>query len=120
MVKAILAGLVTEKSYVHAQKLLKEVGLSDKADAYPAMLSGGQQQRVAILRAIFIVPQFLLVDEPTGNLDEATGAQVIDLLLHYHEKYNMGLIVSTHSQQIADRMQTHYLVSNKKLDLIIS
>ena len=120
MLKAILAGQVTEKSYKHAQELLQEVGLEDKAEAYPAMLSGGQQQRVAILRAIFMVPQFLLVDEPTGNLDEKTGEQVIDLLLHYHKKYNMGLIVSTHSQQIADRMQTVYVVSNKKLDIISS
>jgi len=119
MLKAILAGQITSQSYEHARNLLQEVGLADKADVYPTMLSGGQQQRVAILRAIFIVPQFLLVDEPTGNLDEQTSEQVIDLLLHYHKKYNMGLIVSTHSQHIAHRMQTMYQVCHKKLDIII-
>ena len=120
MLKEILAGQVVAKSYERARELLQEIGLEDKADVYPAVLSGGQQQRVAILRAIFVVPQFLLVDEPTGNLDEKTAGQVIDLLLHYHKKYNMGLIVSTHSQQIADRMQTLHIVLNKKLNLIIS
>lgn len=115
MLKAILTGQVTAESYQHARQLLQEVGLADKASAYPAMLSGGQQQRVAILRAIFIVPQFLLVDEPTGNLDEKAGEQVIDLLLHYQKKYNMGLIMSTHNQQIAEKMQNLLRVENKKL-----
>ncbi|MBV8660832.1 MAG: ABC transporter ATP-binding protein [Candidatus Dependentiae bacterium] len=115
MLKAILTGQVTEQSYQHAQQLLQEVGLLDKAQAYPAMLSGGQQQRIAILRAIFIIPEFLLVDEPTGNLDEQSGDQVIDLLLHYHKKYGMGLIMSTHNQKIAHRMQTVLRVENKKL-----
>ncbi len=118
MLKVILAGQVTAASYEHAQKLLQEVGLVDKAQAYPGMLSGGQQQRVAILRAIFIVPQFLLVDEPTGNLDEQASEQVIDLLLHYHKKYDMGLIVSTHNQKIAERMEHLIRVENKKLVVI--
>jgi len=115
MLKAILAGQVTTESYDHANKLLQEVGLESKAQAYPAMLSGGQQQRVAILRAIFMVPQFLLVDEPTGNLDEQTSDQVVDLLLHYHKKYGMGLIMSTHNQKIADRMESIIRVENRKL-----
>ena len=115
MLKAILAGKVNVQSYDLAHQLLDEVGLADKAQAYPAMLSGGQQQRIAILRAIFIVPQFLLVDEPTGNLDEQAGKQVIDLLMYYHKKYGMGLIMSTHNQQIADRMEHQIRVENKKL-----
>lgn len=118
MLKAILAGCVTADSHAHAQQLLQEIGLADKARAYPAMLSGGQQQRVAILRAIFMVPQFLLVDEPTGNLDEQSSEQVIDLLLHYHKKYGMGLIMSTHNQKIAERMQNLLRVENRKLEVI--
>ena len=117
MIKAILSGTVEQKSYEHAYQLLQEVGLADKAQVFPAMLSGGQQQRVAILRAIFIVPKFLLVDEPTGNLDDACGQQVIDLLLYYHKKYGMGLIMSTHNQQIAERMEYVVRVENKKLVL---
>lgn len=115
MLKAILAGTVNQDSYQRAEHLLKEVGIDDKAYAYPAMLSGGQQQRVAILRAIFVVPEFILVDEPTGNLDEFSAQQVIDLLLHYHKKYGMGLIVSTHSQQIAQLMEHKIIVEHKKL-----
>lgn len=115
MLKAILAGTTTAASRQHALNLLSEVGLADKANALPTRLSGGQQQRVAILRAIFIVPDFLLVDEPTGNLDEQTGNQVIDLLLKYHARYGMGLIMSTHNQQIADRMQQIVHVKNKQL-----
>lgn len=118
MLKTILTGQVTSESYEHAKNLLHEVGLADKISAYPAMLSGGQQQRVAILRAIFIVPQFLLVDEPTGNLDEQSSEQVIDLLLHYHKKYGMGLIMSTHNQCIANRMQNIVWVENKKLVVV--
>ncbi len=119
MLKAILAGSMTTESYAHAHNLLQEVGLADKAQAYPAMLSGGQQQRVAILRAIFMVPQFLLVDEPTGNLDDQTSEQVIDLLLHYHKKYGMGLIVSTHNHKIAERMQRVIRVEDRKLQIIV-
>lgn len=115
MLKEILTGRVHDASYDRARSLLQEVGLADKASAYPAMLSGGQQQRVAILRAIFIVPQFLLVDEPTGNLDEQTSQQVIDLLLHYHKKYSMGLIMSTHNHQIAQLMEQQLRVDHKKL-----
>lgn len=105
MLKAIIAGTVTQNSYEHARVLLDEVGLLHKADAYPAMLSGGQQQRVSIARAIFVVPQFLLVDEPTGNLDENTSNQIIDLIMNYHTKYGMGVIMSTHNHQIAQRME---------------
>lgn len=115
MLKAILAGKVDPQSYDHAHQLLDEVGLAGKAQAYPGMLSGGQQQRVAILRAIFIVPQFLLVDEPTGNLDDQASEQVIDLLLGFQKKYGMGLIMSTHNQQIADRMEHLVRVEDKKL-----
>lgn len=120
MLKAILTGNVSEQDFQHAKNLLEEVNLLDKASAYPGMLSGGQQQRVAILRAIFIVPEFLLVDEPTGNLDETSSEQIIDVLLHYHKKYNMGLIISTHSKSIAEQMQHLYVVCNKQINRIVS
>lgn len=118
MLKGILAGTLTYESYQHAHALLQQVGLADYASAYPVTLSGGQQQRVAILRAIFIVPHFLLVDEPTGNLDEKTGDTVIDLLLEYQKKYGMGLIMSTHNHLIAQRMGTILKVENKKLVVV--
>ena len=118
MLKAIIAGVVTAESYKHAHSLLAEVGLYDKMHAYPAMLSGGQQQRVALLRAIFIVPDFLLADEPTGNLDDVTSNQIMDLIFRYHDLYGMGLIMSTHDQSIASRMKHTVKVEDKQLIMI--
>jgi len=115
MLKAILTRQVTDETYLHARKLLHSVGLADKEQAYPAMLSGGQQQRVAVLRAVFVVPKFLLVDEPTGNLDEQSSEQVINLLMKYQQEYGMGLIMSTHNQHIAERMDHILKVENKKI-----
>ncbi|MGZ6254583.1 MAG: ABC transporter ATP-binding protein [Candidatus Chromulinivorax sp.] len=115
MFKAILQGKINDKDYQRARDLLAQVGLVDKADAYPNMLSGGQQQRVALLRAIFIVPDFLLADEPTGNLDEQTGNQIIDLLLSYKKEYGMGLIMSTHNHEVAKKMDRVIQVYNQKL-----
>jgi ABC-type lipoprotein export system ATPase subunit len=115
MLKEIIAGTVTSASYDRAQQLLADVDLTDKASCFPEVLSGGQQQRVAILRAIFNPPQFLVVDEPTGNLDDATGEHVIDLLLDYQKKYTMGLIVTTHNEQIARKMENVMKVVDKNL-----
>jgi len=82
---------------------LRRVNLLDKRDAYPARLSGGQQQRVAIARALIGRPALLLADEPTGNLDSATGAEVLDLMLGLRRDYRMTIVVATHEQHVADR-----------------
>src|SRR6185369_798267 len=70
-----------EPAQARAQLLLERVGLGDLADHYPAQLSGGEQQRVALARAFSIKPQILFADEPTGNLDAATGGAIIDLMV---------------------------------------
>ncbi|MCX5923971.1 MAG: ATP-binding cassette domain-containing protein, partial [Candidatus Dependentiae bacterium] len=103
MLKEIISNGITPESKDRALQLLTEIGLERKADCLPGRLSGGEQQRVAILRAIFHVPQFLLADEPTGNLDEASADRIINLLLHYKKKYAMGLIISTHDIKIAQQ-----------------
>ncbi len=87
-----------------ALALLRDVGLSEKIDALPRTLSGGQQQRVAIARALLGKPAFLLADEPTGNLDATTGSEIIDLLLEYQKKFNMGLIICSHDPMIINRL----------------
>ncbi len=115
MLKDILAGKVTARSYERAKSLLLQVGLLDKAFVFPEVLSGGQQQRVAILRAIFQIPRFLVVDEPTGNLDDVTSDQVMNLLLQYQKEYNMGLIVTTHHDRLAKNMDKVLRVVNKNL-----
>ncbi|GGM28233.1 ABC transporter ATP-binding protein [Dactylosporangium sucinum] len=86
-----------------ARELLDAVGLADRERALPSQLSGGQQQRVAIARALVGAPRLLLADEPTGNLDSATGGQILDLLLDLREERGMTVLLATHEQQIAAR-----------------
>jgi len=84
-----------------ADALLKAVGLDARGHHYPAQLSGGEQQRVAVARAFANQPAFLLADEPTGNLDTATGQQVIDLLIQLNRDHGSTLVLVTHDQALA-------------------
>jgi putative ABC transport system ATP-binding protein len=84
-----------------ALRLLEEIGLADRKDHYPVQLSGGEQQRVAIARAFIGRPEFLLADEPTGNLDSANGQRIIDLLLRLHRDQGSTLILVTHDPSLA-------------------
>jgi putative ABC transport system ATP-binding protein len=86
-----------------ARQLLADVGLEGREHDLPSKLSGGQQQRVAIARALVGDPQMLLADEPTGNLDSAIGAEVLDLLFSFQEERGLTLIVATHDPAVAAR-----------------
>ena len=88
-----------------AAELLAAVGLRDRQDHYPVQLSGGEQQRVAVARAFACRPPILLADEPTGNLDSATGRQVIDLLLALNRDQGSMLILVTHDQTLASHAE---------------
>jgi len=88
-----------------ALELLAAVGLSDRAGALPHNLSGGEQQRVAIARALMHRPGLLLADEPTGNVDTGTGADIVELLLSLQEETNMTLLIATHDPMVATRCQ---------------
>jgi putative ABC transport system ATP-binding protein len=86
-----------------ARELLHAVGLDGKGDVVPSTLSGGEQQRVAIARALLSDPGLVLADEPTGNLDSATGAAIVDLLLRLREERDMTILVATHDRSVAER-----------------
>jgi putative ABC transport system ATP-binding protein len=86
-----------------ADELLGRVGLLDRAHHYPAQLSGGEQQRVALARAFSNRPRLLFADEPTGNLDAATGATVIDLMAELNRELGTTLVLVTHDNDLASR-----------------
>ena len=97
--------------------LLDQVGLGSRLNHRPSELSGGEQQRVAIARALRNNPALLLADEPTGNLDTATGHGIIDLLLRLHEEHRNCLIIVTHDNAIASLGQQIYRLENGRLAL---
>lgn len=96
-------------SFTRVKELLDEVGLTERMNAYPDVLSGGEQQRVAIARALIHNPDFILADEPTGNLDFETSRQIIDLIDKIVKQQGKTMIMATHSKEVmglADRVLT--------------
>lgn len=92
------------------EEVLTQVGLTDRRHHLPSRLSGGECQRVAIARALAVKPAILLADEPTGNLDNRTGRQVVDLLFGLVQSINMTLILVTHNLELAGLCQRQLLI----------
>lgn len=112
-----LNGKTGKDDFKHAEDLLKEVGLIERKKTYPDRLSGGEQQRIALVRALVHDPLLILADEPTGNLDEATGKKVLDLLQELTHQLDKTLVMVTHSPQAAGRADCIvYLKKGKFID----
>jgi putative ABC transport system ATP-binding protein len=90
-------------AFERAAESLKEVGLGHRLEHYPGQLSGGEQQRVALARAVVAEPRLILADEPTGNLDRATGSVVMDLLFGLRARHGTTLLLITHDPALAER-----------------
>ncbi|MHA7648577.1 ABC transporter ATP-binding protein [Mycobacterium sp. ML4] len=110
-----LAGESRRTATFAARELLRRVGLADRESTFPDRLSGGEQQRVAICRALANDPMLVLADEPTGNLDNATGEKVLGLLLDLTRQSATTLIMATHNPSVADRADRVVTLDGGKL-----
>jgi putative ABC transport system ATP-binding protein len=107
--------VVAQQASQRVTKLLDAVGLSDRADSFPDVLSGGEQQRVAIARSLVHEPSVLLADEPTGNLDDTTAGNVLDLLDKLVRATGRTMLIATHSGAVASRCDRILELHNGRL-----
>lgn len=114
----LIKGMKKSLAYKDAKAMLDNVGLSARYHHRPQSLSGGERQRVAIARAIVAKPACVLMDEPTGNLDEQTASSIQTLIQQLNKELNQSFIVVTHDTQIAKEQKYIYRLSGGNLDLV--
>ncbi len=102
--QAVIAGMPRREALEKAAEALERVGLAERLNHHVTTLSGGERQRAAIARATLLCPKVLLADEPTGNLDEKTGARVAEVLRKLNRDMGMTLVIVTHNRELADNM----------------
>ncbi|MBI2059670.1 MAG: ABC transporter ATP-binding protein [Nitrospirae bacterium] len=115
MMPALIRGMTPAEAQSTAEEILRAVGLENRSRHRPGELSGGEQQRVAIARALILKPRILLADEPTGNLDQNTGAEIFELLRKLQHDGGMTLIMATHNLHLSARMDVAYRLEGGKL-----
>jgi ABC-type lipoprotein export system ATPase subunit len=111
----LLAGVEDPEALERAQQALQRVGVGDLAQKLPEELSGGQAQRVAVARVLALRPRLVLADEPTGKLDRATGAHVLDVLLSAVDEVDAALVVSTHDPTVSSRLPQQWTMRDGNL-----
>jgi putative ABC transport system ATP-binding protein len=116
----LYAGISARQRRQRAMAMLDLVGVADRARHMPSQLSGGQQQRVAIARALVNRPQVVLADEPTGNLDSKTGAEIIEQLERLNREHGQTIIVVTHDASIATHARRHVTMRDGLIDSDVS
>lgn len=118
MIPQMIAGTSKAEANKKARELLTQMGLGHRLSHRPARLSGGEQQRVAIARALANNPRILLADEPTGNLDQKTSADVFAILMERARSAGIGAIIATHNMELAHKMDRILLMQNGQLNEI--
>jgi putative ABC transport system ATP-binding protein len=109
-------GLAREEARQRAERVLAEVGLADRALHLPSHLSGGEQQRVSIARALSVEPRVILADEPTGNLDTTTGAEIVEMLAGLAADRGATVVVATHDAGLAARAERRLAMRDGRLE----
>jgi lipoprotein-releasing system ATP-binding protein len=115
MMPGLIAGLGWPDARQRAEEMLTRVGLSERLTHRPGELSGGEQQRVAVARALLLGPRVILADEPTGNLDPATGEGVLRVLLTLNQELGVTMVIVTHSEKLAAAMDRTLRLQGGKL-----
>ncbi len=113
-----IAGVNKKEAKLRGEELLAQVGLKDRLNHKPSQLSGGERQRVAIARALANRPACVLMDEPTGNLDEATSLDIQNLINELKTTYNMAFLVVTHDEKMLSWMDSAYRLSQGDLQML--
>ena len=115
MMPLIIKGESEKTISIKTAKILKEVKLTNRSSHFPNELSGGEQQRVAIARAFASSVEILFADEPTGNLDTATGQNIIDLIFELNSEFGTTLVLVTHDSRLADRCDRSIHITSGEL-----
>jgi lipoprotein-releasing system ATP-binding protein len=114
-IPALIARTGKREAMGRAEEMLEKVGLDRRLKHRVGELSGGEQQRVAIARALIMKPTLLLADEPTGNLDAATGEGIVDLLLQLNREQALSMVIATHNHRLAERMSKQVEIVDGRL-----
>lgn len=112
MLPGLIMGLPKENAAENALELLKAVGLENRDTHKPNQLSGGEAQRVAVARALFNKPQVVYADEPTGNLDNKTGAALLELFLELNARFGQTFFIATHNERLMEQIERRYLIKD--------